>query len=242
MRAPGGDGAGPTQPMTRRHTASSYAGELAGIREQLLLMGAKVEEMVASAVRAFTERDSRLAARVIARDRHIDRLELEIDERCLRVLARWKPVASDLRFVTGAFKLVTNLERVGDLAETICRRALELHQEPPMAPVSALGRLASTAPAMLREALDALVAGDAVRAVAVIESDRSLDTAYAQCFPELMCLMVDSADNVERATRLQSIAASFERIGDHATNIAELVVFMANGSDVRRGGVDRSLH
>lgn len=225
--------------MTRPHTDSSYAGELAAIRELLLLMGAKVEDMVAGAVRAFGERDSRLAQRVIARDRHIDRLEVEIDERCLRVLARWKPVASDLRFVTGVLKLVTNLERVGDLAETICRRTLELHQDPPMAPIDALARLASTAPAMLREALDALVTGDAERAVAVIGRDHALDTTYAQCFPELMCLMVDSADNVERATRLQSIAKSLERIGDHATNIAEVVVFMANGSDVRRVAIEK---
>jgi phosphate transport system protein len=219
--------------MERRHTDRDYDGELAELREQLLMMGARVEEMLAGSLRAFTERDSRVAENTIALDEEIDRLEVEIDARCLRILARWNPMASDLRFITTVLKLVTHLERIGDLAENICRRAMELNCEAVITVGPALVRLAQAAPEMVRDALDAFVARDVHRAQNVILRDQSVDAYYAQCFPELMQLMMLNPERIAGATRLQAIGKAYERIGDQATNIAEMVPFMVEGKNVR---------
>ena len=141
-----------------------YEGELRRLREQLLLMGAKVEDIIAGSIRALIERDSALAEQMIAADRKINQLEVEIDELCLQVLARRQPVASDLRFITTALKLVTDLERIGDLGVNICERVLELNGEPPLKPYVDLPNMAREAQEMLHEALDAFVAADVERA------------------------------------------------------------------------------
>jgi len=221
---------------TRAHTDLGYEEELRKLREQLLLMGAKVEEMIESSMRALVERDSLLAREMIEFDHQINRLELECDEACLRILARRQPVASDLRFITIALKLVTDLERMGDLAVNICERVIELNDEPPLKPYLDLPRMAEVAQAMLRDALDAFVAADADRAQQVIENDRALDTYYADIFRVLLTYMMEDPRNIYRATRVQSIAKYLERIGDHATNLAESVVFMVRGKDIRHTG------
>jgi phosphate transport system protein len=222
-------------PMGRPHTDREYEAELQGLREQILLMGAKVEEMVAASMRALLERDSDLARRMIEADSEVDRLELEIDERCLRVLARRQPVASDLRFIATCLKLVTDLERIGDLVENICERVIELNDELPLKPYIDMPRMAEAALKMVREALDAFVAGDAERARRVLEMDEVVDAYYAQVFRELLTYMMENPRNIYRATRLQSIAKYLERIADHATNLAEMVVFMVKGKDIRHG-------
>jgi phosphate transport system protein len=226
--------------MARLHTDRVYEAELHKLREQLLLMGAKVEEMIAASMRALVERDSDLAQRMIDADDEIDQLEVEIDELCLRILARRQPVASDLRFLTTSLKLVTNLERIGDLGVNICERVLELKAEPPLKPYVDLPRMADAAQAMVRETLDAFVAGDAERADRVTEQDRKVDELYNQIFRELLTYMMEDTGNIYRATRLQSIAKYLERIGDHATNLAEEVVFMIKGKDIRHRGHERS--
>ncbi len=222
--------------MGRLHTDREYEAELYKLREKLLLMGAKTEEMIASSIRALVERDSALAERLITLDDSIDLLEVEADELCLRILARRQPVASDLRFLTTALKLVTDLERIGDLAVNICERVVELNEEPPLKPYIELPRMSEAVQGMVREVLDAFVASDADRASRVLARDEMVDALYAQIFRELLTYMMEDPKNIYRATRLQSIAKYLERIGDHATNIAEEVVFMIKGKDIRHSG------
>jgi phosphate transport system protein len=217
----------------KRHTDHEYESELQAVRDHVLLMGAKVEGMMREAIKALVERDSVLAQRTIAEDHHVNRLEVECDELCLRILARRQPVASDLRFITMALKLVTDLERIGDVVVNVCERVLELNQEPPLQPHRSVQLMAEGAEGMLREALDAFVKGDAERAQHVLGMDRNIDDDYSRIFRELLTYMMEDPRNIYRATRLQSIAKYLERIGDHATNIAEMVVFMVKGKDIR---------
>jgi phosphate transport system protein len=222
--------------MAREHTDREYEAELRRLRERILLLGAKVEQAIADAVRSLVERDSELARRTIAGDSEIDRLEVETDGLCLQILARRQPVASDLRFLTIALKLVTDLERIGDLAVNVSERAIELNEEPPLKPYVDLPQMAEAAQGMVRAALDAFVAGDAERARAVIARDPTVDAWYAQIFRELLTYMMEDPRTIFRATRIQSVAKYLERVGDHATNLAEMVVFMVGGKDIRHGG------
>ena len=220
----------------RLHTDREYEGELRRIREMLLMMGAKVEEMLSQAMKALVERDSELADKTLFIDRQINRLEMEVDDLCLRVLARRQPVASDLRFITMALKVVTDLERMGDLGVNICERVMELNEEPPLESYLQVVSMAEAAQEMLREALDAFVAGDAERAQNIVERDSKVDAYYATIFRELLTYMMENPRNIFRATRVQSIAKYIERIADHATNVAEMVVFMVRGKDIRHVG------
>jgi len=219
-----------------RHTDREYENELGRLREQVLFMGARVEEMIETAMRAFTERNTELARETIDADRQIDQLELDIDELCLKVLARRQPVASDLRFITTTLKLVTDLERIGDLGVNICERVVELGDEPSLPMNASVLRISQAAVGMLHDALDAFVAGDAVKAELVMDRDKTVDAYYAQLFPELVAHMMADPRVVYRATRLQSIGKYLERIADHSTNLAEMVVFMVKGEDVRHAG------
>ena len=221
---------------SREHTNREYEQELRRLREQLLLMGAKVEEMIRGSIRALVERETAVAEQMIAFDKKINQLELEIDELCMQILARRQPVASDLRFITMALKLVTDLERIGDLGVNICERVVELNAEPPLKPYVDMPNMAREVQEMLHEALDAFVAADADRAQRVIVRDRNVDAYYQQIFRELLTYMMEDPRNIFRATRLQSIAKYLERIGDHVTNLGEMVVFMVKGKDIRHGG------
>ena len=217
-------------------TDREYDAELHKLHDQLLLMGAKVEEMIANSMRALTERDSELARRMIEYDHQINRLEVEIDDLCLRILAKRQPVASDLRLITTALKLVTDLERIGDACVNICERVVELNMEPILKPYVDLPRMAETVQAMVRDALDAFVQADPERAREVVERDRVVDAYYGQVFRELLTYMMEDSRNIYRAVRAQAIAKYLERIGDHATNLAEMVIFMVMGKDVRHLG------
>jgi len=221
---------------SREHTNREYEQELRRLREQLLLMGAKIEEMIRGSIRALVERETALAEQMISFDKRINQLELEIDEQCMQILARRQPVASDLRFITMALKLVTDLERIGDLGVNICERVVELNAEPPLKPYVDMPNMAREVQEMLHEALDAFVAADADRAQHVIVRDRNIDAYYSQIFRELLTYMMEDPRNIFRATRLQSIAKYLERIGDHVTNLGEMVVFMVKGKDIRHGG------
>jgi phosphate transport system protein len=222
--------------MPREHTDKEYESELKRLREQILYMGAKVEEMIALTMRALVERDDELARRMIEFDHVINRLEVDTDGLCLKILARRQPVASDLRFITSALKIVTDLERIGDLGVNIAERVIELNQEPPLKPYVDLPRMAEETQGMVHDALDAFVAGDAGRARAAIARDDVVDAYYSQVFRELLTYMMEDPRNIYRATRVQSIAKYLERIGDHATNLAEMVVFMTERRDIRHQG------
>ena len=191
---------------SREHTNREYEQELRRLREQLLLMGAKVEEIIRGSIRALVERETALAEEMILFDKKINQLELEIDELCMQVLARRQPVASDLRFITMALKLVTDLERIGDLGVNISERVVELNAEPPLKPYVDLPNMAREVQEMLHEALDAFVAADADRAQRVIVRDRNIDAYYTQIFRELLTYMMEDPRNIFRASRLQSIA------------------------------------
>jgi phosphate transport system protein len=222
--------------MTYEHTDREYENELRELQERLLLMGAKVEEMLANCMKALVNRDNDLAHRMIEYDNEIDSLEVAIDEHCLRILAKRQPVASDLRFITTALKIVTDLERIGDIGVNICERTIELGEGPPLKPYIDLPQMADTVQGMIRDALDAFVARNADRAQAVLERDHAVDAFYGQVFRELLTYMMEDPSTIHDAIRIQAIAKYLERIGDHAKNLAEMVVFMARGKDIRHPG------
>lgn len=219
--------------MPMAHTSKVYEHELRTLREKLLLMGSLVEEMIQKGSTALATRDTGLAKATIRLDRRINRLECEVDELCMRILATRQPVASDLRFVTTALKIVTDLERIGDLVVNVCERVQELNEEAPLAPVGDVQRLADAAIAVVHEALDALVARDCERAKELLTRDDVIDEQYARIFQDVLAMMSRDPSTVYRATRIQSIAKYLERIADHAMNIAESVVFLVKGTDIR---------
>lgn len=219
--------------MRKVHTDREYESELKKLRERLLKMAGRVEEMIADSVRALVERDVVLARRTIEADHLVNRAEVETDELCLVILAKRQPVASDLRFVTLSLKMVTDLERIGDLAVNICERAIDLAEDEPLKPWVDVPRMAGIVEGMVRDAIDAFVAGDVARAQSVIDRDRSLDELYIRVFRELLSTMLNDASKVERGIHAQSVAKWLERMGDHATNLAEQVIFMVKGKDIR---------
>lgn len=215
------------------HTSRVYEHELRTLRDKLLLMGSLVEEMIGKSMLAFTTRDTLLARATMKTDRRINQLECEIDELCMRILAVRQPVASDLRFVTTALKIVVDLERIGDLGVNICERVAELGEEPPLPPFGDLVGLADEATEVVHEALDALVHRDVERATGLLSRDAAIDAQYAEIFGRLLALMMKDPSVIYRATRVQSVAKYLERVGDHAMNIAETVVFLVKGKDIR---------
>jgi len=217
----------------KKHTDRTYDAELEELRSKLLTLGGKVEAEIAQSMRALTERDSKLAEQVVGADREVNRLELEVDESCRRLLALRQPAASDLRFITTALKIVVDLERIGDLAVNIAERAIDLNQSPPLRPVHDLTRLEQLCQAQVRKALDAFVDADVDKAQAVIKDDDLLDALYHNLFNELLALMMEDPRNIRRANSLLFVAKHLERLGDHATNVAEMVVYMVRGTDVR---------
>jgi phosphate transport system protein len=218
-----------------KHTDREFEAELSALRERILRMAGRVERMIALAVRAFMARDEALAATTILLDEEVNTDEVEIDEACLAILARRQPLASDLRFIALALKMVTDLERIGDLAVNVCERAIAIAKEPAMA-WSGAEMMAEATQAMLKQAMDALVTRDASRARDVIDSDEQVDELYHRALPELFRLMSRSPELLQSGLHCQAVAKHLERIGDHATNIAEEVVYMVEATDIRHAG------
>jgi phosphate transport system protein len=218
------------------HTDKVYEAELGQLRDRLLEMGGKVEAAITISVRSLSERDSALAQKVIASDREVNRLEVEIDDACRRILALRQPAASDLRFITTALKIVTDLERMGDLAVNIAERALDLNQAPPLRPFHDLSSLAEMTEAQLKKALDAFVEQDVSRAEEVIAGDELLDAVYLKLFNELLTYMMEDSRVIRRATSIMFSAKHLERFGDHVINVAEMVIYMVRGTDIRHPG------
>lgn len=216
-----------------KHTDKEYEAELARLHERVLLMGATVEQLLSNAMQAFEHGDVELAQGTIVNDDSVDKLEVEIDRLCLRLLALRQPVASDLRFITMSLKVVTDLERSGDLAVNLCERVVEMGPVPPVPSYTLICRMGALAQGMMRDALDAFVNKDALKAQAVMERDNAVDALYEQLFPELGSIVRADPESVEAATRLQSIGKYVERIADHATSISEMVIFMVRGQDIR---------
>jgi phosphate transport system protein len=219
--------------MEREHFSKLYDAELNEIREKLLEMGGKVELMINNAMSSLVERDSNLAEQTIEFDHQINHLEVEIDEKCLQVLATRQPTARDLRFITLALKIVTDLERIGDQCAAVAKRALELNREPPLKPYIDLPRMAHWAGVMVKESLDAFVRGDDQLALKVCNDDQFVDDLNEQIQRELLTFMMEEPETISRAIKINYISKCIERIADHATNIAEMVIFMVKGKDIR---------
>jgi len=207
--------------------------ELKDLKAKLLRMGGMVEEQIQGALRALVERDSHLAREIIENDHQVNTLDVEVDEDCLRLLALQQPTARDLRLITTAMKISTELERMSDLAENVCERAIELNEEPQLKPYIDIPRMANWALQMVREALDAFVMSDSALARKVTADDDFIDDLTQQLFRELLSFMIENPQTITRAIRITFIAKYLERIADHATNVAELVVYMVEGKIIR---------
>jgi phosphate transport system protein len=207
--------------------------ELNDLKKKLLLMGGSVESQLQDVLQALIERNSDLAIRVVENDMRVNELDLEIDEDCLRLLALHRPRAGDLRFITTTMKISTELERMSDLAENIAERAIELNEEPQLKPYLDIPRMAEWTTQMVKECLDAFVNRDAELARKVCRDDPYVDDLTEQLFRELVSFMLEDSRTITRAARLTFIGKYYERIADHATNIAELVVYMVEGKIIR---------
>ncbi len=207
--------------------------ELEQIKEKVLKLGSLVETMVENAVMSLVDRDSRLARETIVSDDRSDHLEVEIDDACVRMLALHQPAAGDLRFITTAMKVRNDLERMADQAVNISQRALELNEEPQLKPYIDIPIMSQLAQKMLRECLDAFVRKDVGLARQVIEADNKVDALKNQVFRELLTFMMGDPTTIPRAIRLLLVSRHLERIADHATNIAEMVVFLVEGKNIR---------
>lgn len=203
------------------------------LKEMLLRMGAMVEDAINESIRALLERDTSVAEKVIAADDAIDHMELEIDQHTIELIAKMQPAAVDLRFVAAAMKITPELERIADLAVDVCERAIELNREPPLKPLVDIPRLAMIAQDMVRQALDAFVRRDTVLARQVIARDEEVDQLTEQSFRELLTYMLEDSRNISRAIRLTFIGKYFERMADGATNICEMVVYLAEGKVIK---------
>jgi len=220
--------------MDRRpHTDRHYEEELRSLHHRILEMGGLVEQQAAAAVSALVNGDPEAAQAVITRDREVNRFDVEIDELCLRLLALRQPAARDLRLITTALKITTDLERAGDMAVNICERAIELSREPQLKPYLDIPRMAEAAQRMLHESLDAFVREDVDLALRVCQADDEVDALTHQVFRELLLFMIEDPHTISRAMRLVFVAKHIERIADHATNIAEMVIFMVKGKSIR---------
>ncbi len=221
----------------RQHTVRAYEEELNRLRTQLLDMSTAVERMIVDSMRSLSQHDAALAEDVIQRDHEIDRMELDTDDLCIRILARRQPTGSDLRFLVMVLKVVIDLERIGDLCADIAKRAKEIADGLAATSPEALDVMTDNVRSMLCEAMAAFSGSDVTRARAVIERDVIVDTHNAEVFRMLLQDMTDHPAHTLWATRTQAVAKCLERIGDHTTNIAELAVYMISGKDIRHRAV-----
>ena len=207
--------------------------ELEALKQRLLAMGGLVEDQIRRVMRALIERDDALAQEVIERDQQVNAYDVEVDETCVSLLALHQPAAGDLRFITTAMKIVTDLERMGDQAVNIAQRVLEMNREPQLKPYIDLPRMAEKAQRMVKESLDAFVARDTELARKVCAEDAEVDALKEQIFRELLTFMMEDARTIPRAIRLILISRFIERVADHATNVAEMVIYLVDAKMVR---------
>lgn len=221
----------------RQHTSHEFEAELRQLKDRLLAMGGRCEQMVDTAVRAFEDQDAELATKVVQLDREMNADELAVDDLAVRILALRQPVGRDLRFTITAVKVDTDLERIGDEAVNIAERGRELAERASLpGPHVDLPRMARKATDMLHDALDAFVAEEASRAQEVLDADAQVDEMYGDCLLRSVEFMKANPDRAHGGMRVASAAKYIERIADHSTNIAEMVVYLVRGVDVRHKG------
>jgi phosphate transport system protein len=215
--------------MERHH----FEEELQTLKNRLLTMGALVEERAHQAVRSLVNRNQEAAEQIIASDKEVNDLQIDIDDRCLKLLATQTPLASDLRLITSAMKINSDLERIGDQAVNIAENVVKLLPQPPLKPLIDIPRMAEIAQQMTRDALDSFVKRDVALAREVLRRDDEVDSLKDQVFRELLTYMMADPGTIQRALALILISRNLERIADHATNIAEDVIFLVEAKDVR---------
>ncbi len=215
--------------MPQRH----FDEELSDLKTKLLRMAGQTEDQIDRALTALVTRDSALARQVIERDHLVNALDVEIDEESIRLLALHQPAARDLRLVTTAMKIATELERISDLAENVSERVIELNEEPQLKPYIDIPTMGNMARMLVKQSIDAFVKDDSLLARKVLTDDDFVDDLMEQVFRELLSFMLEDARTISRAIRLSFIAKYLERMADHATNIAELVVYLVEGKIIR---------
>jgi phosphate transport system protein len=211
--------------------------ELRKLNDNILQLGLMVETAVSNSIRSLVERDSDLADEVIKKDHLINALDVAIDEECVRLLALRQPKAGDLRYIITAMKITTDLERMGDLAVNIAERALELNQEPQLKPYIDIPRMVDIAKEMLRDSIDMLIGRCKELPYDFINREKEIDNLNVQIFNELLIYMIQDPRTITRATRISYVSKYLERIADHATNIAENVIYMCKGKVIRHTNV-----
>jgi phosphate transport system protein len=217
----------------KRHTSAEYERELQEIRDGLLYLGALTEKALQDGSVALVERDSELARRIVCDDDQIDRLDFELEEKCIRLLALRQPAARDLRFITTAIKITGHLERIGDMAANIAEKVIILNEIPQIKAYIDLPRMAQIVRGMIRKSLDALVREDVALAQQVREEDAVIDQLNEQVFRELLTFMMEDPRKIQVCLYVQQISKSLERIADHAEGIADMVIYMVTGKSVR---------
>ena len=221
--------------MVSEHIVKSYDEELRRLDNAITQMGGLAETQLATAIDAVMKRDSRLATEVVESDPRVDQLEGEIEQLAVRLLALRQPMAVDLRQILAALKTASELERIGDYAANVAKRSIVLNQTPPVRPAFSVPRMGRLAQAMIKDILDAYVERDADKALLVWARDEELDEMYNSLFRELLTYMIEDPRNITPCTHLLFIAKNIERIGDHATNIAETVYYMVVGEPLGAG-------
>jgi phosphate transport system protein len=216
----------------QEHTVRSYGEDLRRLRELIERMGGLAEQQVADAALALVRRDTDLAAEVVQRDAVIDALEREVESFCIRLLALRQPVGQDLRLIIAALKISHGLERIGDYARNAAKRAIVVAEQPPLGSLNGFQRMARMVQSNLKDAIDALVNNDAAKADEVWANDEPVDEVYNGIFREMLTSMLEDPRNITAATHLLFVAKNLERIGDHATNIAETVHYAVRGESL----------
>ena len=217
------------------HIVKSFDAQLEQLRTNIVRMGGLAEAQLSMAISALVRRDSELASKVVGHDAEIDKLEAEVDEGVVRLLALRQPMAVDLRDVLASLKIASDVERIGDYVVNIAKRALALNQLPAVKPLYAIPRMADLVEASLKDVFDAMVERDVERAGEVWRRDEEVDEMYTSLFRELLTYMMEDPRSITSCTHLLFIAKNIERIGDHTTNIAEVVTYQVTGRSIEGG-------
>ncbi|HRS83415.1 MAG TPA: phosphate signaling complex protein PhoU [Smithellaceae bacterium] len=217
----------------KRHTSLHYDKELQAIKDGLIFLGALTEKAIQQAMTALAQRNSDLARQVIQEDDEIDRLDTELEERCIKILALRQPAAIDLRFITTAIKITGHLERIGDMAVNIAEKVLQLNDEPQLKPYIDLPRMTDRVGAMIRDSLDSFIRGDLALAENVRQTEQVIDDLNEQIFRELLTFMMEDSRSIRRSLLIMQVSKNMERIADHAKGIADMVTYMVTGESVR---------
>jgi len=217
----------------RKHTSSHYEMELQNIKDNLIYLGALTEKAIHVAMQSLTDRNTDMANQVIVNDHEIDKLDKDIEEKCIKMLALRQPTAIDLRFITTAIKITGHLERIGDMAVNIAEKVVQLNAEPKLKPYIDLPHMSSIVETMVAKALDSFIRKDLQLAEEVRKIEQEVDDLNEQIFRELLTFMMEDSKSIHRALLIMHVSKNLERIADHAQGIADMVTYMITGENVR---------